>query len=121
MNKSYDELYENLESALSEFWRLMEIQEYFEAHEVLESAWHPLRRRQAECRNIVKGLINAAIALEHLRREKKKSARVAKKAFNAYLRYKNELDPEGEFPGPLLYRYCKKVDDLCSHFPLLAE
>ena len=77
---------EDLAGAMEHFCRLLAGQEFFEAHEVLEEAWHPLRRRKDPRRHPVKGLINAAIALEHLKRGRPKSLRVAGRAFAAYER-----------------------------------
>jgi hypothetical protein len=36
----------NLESALKEYIKLIDKEEYFDAHEALEEAWHPLRLKQ---------------------------------------------------------------------------
>jgi predicted metal-dependent hydrolase len=77
---------EDLDGALREFCRLLAKEEFFEAHEVLEEAWHVLRRRQDPLASPIKGLINAAIAFEHLRRNRPKSRQVAEKAMASYLR-----------------------------------
>jgi predicted metal-dependent hydrolase len=77
---------EDLEGALREYRRLLEAGEYFEAHEVLEAAWHVLRRLDDPLRSPVKGLINAAIAFEHLKRGRPKARRVAARALEAYRR-----------------------------------
>ena len=77
---------EDLDGALRRYRELLLSEEYFEAHEVLEEAWHPLRRRDDPLRHPVKGLINAAIAFEHLRRDRPKSKRVALKAMEGYER-----------------------------------
>ncbi len=77
---------EDLDGALRHYCLLLKRGEYFEAHEVLEEAWHPLRLRDDPRRHPVKGLINAAIAFEHLRRDRPKSRRAAGKAMEGYLR-----------------------------------
>jgi predicted metal-dependent hydrolase len=77
---------EDLDGALREFCRCLSRGEFFEAHEVLEEAWHPLRRNKDPLASPVKGLINAAIAFEHLRRNRPKSRRVATVAMEGYLR-----------------------------------
>ena len=77
---------EDLEAVLGRYCELLAAGEYFEAHEVLEGAWHPLRRRDDPLRHPVKGLINAAIAFEHLRRDRPKSRRVARRAMEGYER-----------------------------------
>ena len=60
--------YELLRNSLTEYVGLMESGLYFDAHEVLEDAWHPLRKSGDPLKNPVKGLINAAIAFEHIKR-----------------------------------------------------
>jgi len=79
---------EDIAGALRHYIALMEKKAYFEAHEVLEEAWHPLRLRGDERANLVKGLINAAIAFEHLRRKRVNYAASARKTMGAYERYK---------------------------------
>jgi len=80
---------EDLEGALKEYLCLLENQKYFEAHEVLEEAWHPLRLKKDPLANLLKGLINAAIAFEHIKRNKKNSVNKAKKVMISYERYKS--------------------------------
>ncbi|ADV47218.1 DUF309 domain-containing protein [Nitratifractor salsuginis] len=77
---------EDLDGALRAFCHCLSRGEFFEAHEVLEEAWHPLRRRNDPLASPVKGLINAAIAFEHLRRKRPKSRRVAAMAMEGYLK-----------------------------------
>jgi hypothetical protein len=79
---------EDLVGALHAYVALMRSGEFFEAHEVLEEAWHPLRLRKDPRANLAKGLINAAIALEHLRRNRPKSRVNALKTIAAFDRYK---------------------------------
>ena len=66
---------------------LMDQEEYFKAHEVLEEAWHPLRKAKDPIRNLVKGLINAAIAFEHLKRAKPGAERVTRKVIASFDRH----------------------------------
>jgi hypothetical protein len=79
---------EDLRGALRAYAALMKSGAYFEAHEALEEAWHPLRLRKDPRANLAKGLINAAIALEHLRRNRPKSRINALKTVAAFDRYK---------------------------------
>ena len=60
---------EDLKGALEEFITLLNKEEYFEAHEVLEEAWHPLRLKNDPLKHLLKGLINGAISLEHIKRD----------------------------------------------------
>ena len=38
--------------------------EYFDAHEVLEDIWQPMRKSSHPDRDIIRGFINAAVSLE---------------------------------------------------------
>jgi len=77
-----------LNQFLDRYCSLLNEREFFEAHEILEEAWHILRRAKDDRAKPIRGLINAAIAFEHLKRERPKSFRVAKKAIGAYDRYR---------------------------------
>lgn len=74
------------------YFNLLKTQEYFEAHEVAEELWHKLRKSNDFATDYFKGLINAAIALEHLKRDKPKSKRVALIAYNSYLKRCGSVD-----------------------------
>ena len=102
---------EDLPGALRRYCRLMESGEFYEAHEVLEEAWHPLRRRRDPRRNLAKGLINAAIAFEHLRRDRPKSRRVALRAMEAYDRHRG-LCVEGILLYDDFVACCRTVERL---------
>jgi len=108
---------EDLAGALRHYRELLEQGEYYEAHEVLEEAWHPLRRRGDERRNLAKGLINAAVAFEHLRRNRPKSRRVATQAIAAYRRYR-PLCQEGIDEFELFESCCLKVESLCERWEI---
>ncbi len=79
----------NLENGLKEYIRLLQNREYFNAHEILEEVWHPLRKSNHPLKNLVKGLINASIAFEHIKRNREKSKERAKRVIVSYERYKN--------------------------------
>ena len=78
----------DLEDALKKYINLLEKRLYFEAHEVLEEAWHPLRKSNHPLKNLVKGLINASIAFEHIKRNRPKSKDKANRVIISYERYK---------------------------------
>lgn len=80
---------DDLEGALKMYLKLLEEEEYFEAHEVLEEAWHPLRLKNHALANLVKGFINGAIAFEHVKRNKKNMQKKALKVISSYERYKD--------------------------------
>jgi len=77
----------NLKEALDNYIYRMSKKEYFEAHEVLEEAWHYLRRTKDPLSNLLKGLINGAIAFEHIKRDRKNSLKNAKKVIKSFDRY----------------------------------
>jgi hypothetical protein len=78
---------EDLEGALKEYLKLLDEEEYFEAHEVMEEAWHPLRLKKHPLANLTKGFINAAIGFEHIKRERKNAHKKAKRVMESYERH----------------------------------
>ena len=75
---------EDLEGALRRYLLLMDEEEFFEAHEVLEEAWHPFRKRKDPLSDPLKGLINAAVAFEHLKRGKPGAEQRARSVMSSY-------------------------------------
>ena len=88
---------DDLEGALKVYLRLLDEEEYFEAHEVLEEAWHPLRLKEHPLANLVKGLINGAITFEHVKRNSKNVKEKAQKVIGSYERYKHLCTEEIEY------------------------
>ncbi|CAA6812328.1 MAG: Unknown protein [uncultured Sulfurovum sp.] len=80
---------DDLEGALKEYLKLLDEEEYFEAHEVLEEAWHPLRLKKHPLANLAKGLINGAIAFEHIKRNRKDVQKKAQTVISSYERHKH--------------------------------
>ncbi len=78
---------EDLEGALKVYLELLDTEEYFEAHEVLEEAWHPLRLKKHPLANLAKGFINGAIAFEHIKRDSKDAHKKAKRVMESYERH----------------------------------
>jgi len=79
---------DDLEGALKEYLKHLDKEEYFEAHEVLEEAWHPLRLKKHPLANLVKGLINGAVTFEHIKRNRKNMENKAQRVIVSYERYK---------------------------------
>ena len=102
---------EDLEGALRAYLQLLEGQEYFEAHEVLEEAWHPLRLRKDPLANLVKGLINGAVAFEHLKRARPQAAERARRVLASYERHKGCCTPD-IVHAELFTRACEKIERL---------
>ena len=84
----------DLEGALKHYLHLLEKEAYFEAHEVLEEAWHPLRLREDPLGLLVKGLINGAITFEHLKRNKKNAHTKAQRVIVSYHRHRHLLNAQ---------------------------
>ena len=79
----------DLKEALRDYIKLLNQEAYLDAHEALEEAWHPLRLSNHPLKNLVKGLINAAIAFEHLKRNRDNAEHRALKVIASYERHKH--------------------------------
>jgi len=80
-------LNDDLQGALINYLKLIDQEEYFGAHEVLEEAWHPLRLKKHPLANLIKGFINGAIAFEHIKRNGKNKSGKAKRVMASYERH----------------------------------
>jgi len=78
---------EDLEDAIKQYLDLLDKEEYFEAHEIMEEAWHPLRLKKDPLANLVKGFINGAISFEHIKRDRKNAHKKAKRVMESYDRH----------------------------------
>jgi hypothetical protein len=108
---------EDLEGALKAYILRLERGAYFEAHEILEEAWHPLRLRKDPLANLLKGLINGAIALEHLKRQTPMAFSKAEKVMCAYRRYRS-LCREGIVYEALFREACCRIEALINQVQL---
>jgi len=82
---------------------LLNSSKYFEAHELLEELWKKSKKRQGQVATTkaLKGLINASIAFEHIKRAKPKSQTRARATFDAYKKYRVYI-PESDFRDILM-------------------
>ena len=101
----------DLKGALESYIVLLEEKEFFEAHEVLEEAWHPLRKANHPLKNLLKGLINGAISFEHLKRERNDAKRKAESVMKSFDRHKH-LCMRGIVHYELFEKACSKIEDL---------
>jgi len=101
----------NLEEALKEYLTLLEQEQYFDAHEVLEEAWHPLRKANHPLKNLVKGLINGAVSFEHLKRNRTDAKRKADTVYKSFDKHKHLLI-KGIEHYELFKEACEKVEHL---------
>jgi len=102
---------EDLEGALKEYLKLLDEEEYYEAHEVMEEAWHPLRLKKHPLANLVKGFINGAITFEHIKRNRSNAKEKAQKVIVSYERHKH-LCVEGILYYELFEQAIHKVEAL---------
>jgi predicted metal-dependent hydrolase len=61
---------------LIKFKKLIINGKYFEAHEVLEEEWHKIRKTDNDLKWALKGLINAAVAMELKKRDRNNYGKV---------------------------------------------
>ena len=101
----------DLEGALKAYLYLLEKEEYFDAHEALEEAWHPLRKQNHPLKNLAKGLINGAICFEHLKRNRTDALRKASTVLKSFERHKSLCVEKIEY-FELFKESCKKIEDL---------
>ena len=101
----------DLEGALGAYLALLDEELFYEAHEVLEEAWHPLRLADHPLKNLVKGLINGAVAFEHIKRNRDNMPQKAQKVLASYERYKHLCTPQIEY-AVLFQKACEKIETL---------
>jgi len=101
----------DLEDALKSYLELLKKEEYFEAHEALEEAWHPLRKANHPLKNLAKGLINGAICFEHIKRNRDDSKRKALSVLKSFERHKH-LCVKGIEHEELFKKSCKYIEEL---------
>ena len=102
---------DDLEGALKNYMKLLDEEEYFEAHEVLEEAWHPLRLKKDPLANLAKGLINGAITFEHIKRNRANVKNKAQRVIASYERHKH-LCVETITYYSLFKEACEKIEAL---------
>ena len=106
LRENYD-----LKKALINYLMLLENKAYFDAHEVLEEAWHPLRKGNHPLKNLVKGLINGAICFEHIKRDREGAKRKALQVLKSFDRHKHLSKEKIEY-FDLFKESCKKIEEL---------
>jgi len=101
----------DLENALNNYLILLKKEAYFDAHEALEEAWHPLRKTNHPIKNLVKGLINGAICFEHIKRDRNDAKRKATQVLKSFEKHKH-LSQEEIAHFDLFKESCKKIEEL---------
>jgi len=104
----------NMSTTLKEFIELLENEDYFEAHEILEEKWHQLKRDEDTKANLARGLINAAVAFEHIKRDTPTASDKANKTYAGYLRHKHLCNgSKGKWKEA-----CDKVEQIATCYGL---
>ncbi len=99
-----------IENVLQKFIVLLEKKEYFEAHGVLEHIWLEMKKDGHQYANLARGLINAAVAFEHIKRATPTAMTKARKAFAGYTKYRHICDDaDCNFKSA-----CKKADEIAA-------
>ncbi len=73
-----------MKQIIEKFKQLIEEQKFYEAHEILETVWFPIRKNKNSCCLVLKGFINGAVSLELSKREK---VIQSKSVYNTYVKY----------------------------------
>jgi len=78
-----------LKIEFDKFKDLITKEEYYDAHEVLEELWHPMRKSLHPDRDIIRGFINAAVSLELKKRGRNNYLKVWKTYEKHKIKIKN--------------------------------
>lgn len=74
-----------MKSKITKYLELIENERFYDAHEVLEEWWYPKRFEESDEVRLIKGLINAAVSFELVKKERLEAS---KKAWRNYLKYR---------------------------------
>ncbi len=77
-----------MKSRITKYLGLIASERFYDAHEVLEEYWYPKRFEACDEVRLIKGLINAAVSFELV---KKGRIEASKKAWRNYLKYRTLL------------------------------
>ncbi|MDY0195550.1 MAG: DUF309 domain-containing protein [Sulfurovaceae bacterium] len=105
----------NLNNALQKYIILLESKEYYEAHHMLEQIWLKMKKEDHPYTNLARGLINAAVAFEHIKRNTPTAMTKARKTFAGYLKYRHicrSCDKNFSLA-------CQKADEIATRAELL--
>ena len=77
-----------ISSKIEEFLLCIQEQRFYDAHEVLEEVWFPLRFENSNELKLIKGFINASVSFELFKRGRIEQS---KKVWANYLKYRSLL------------------------------
>ena len=102
-----------IREVLQRFISLLDEQRFYEAHEVIEEVWFDNRFLDCNEVRLQKGLINAAVSFELL---KKGKISQSKKVYKTYLKYRQLLFKIDSKNINAYYMAVRYVDNNISHF-----
>ncbi len=97
-----------MQQKFKQFMELIRQQRFYEAHEVLEELWFPHRKSKEPKILIIKGFINASVALELQRLGRRENAL---KVWQNYLKYKTLIKDD-----PLLQNVATFLDGCYAQY-----
>jgi len=74
-----------MRNRITQYLKLLQEEHFYDAHEVLEEYWYPKRFEECNEVKLIKGLINAAVSFELVKKGRKEAS---KKAWRNYLKYR---------------------------------
>ena len=83
-----------MQKACKEFMDLIKKEDFYEAHEVLEDVWFPYRKSKEPKILVLKGFINASVALELQRLGRRENALKVWETFEKYRALIPQCDEE---------------------------
>lgn len=102
-----------MRSAHKEFIDLLNTNRFFEAHEVLERIWFPIRHSDHPEKQLLRGLINASVSFELIKRGRPEAAA---RVWLTYLKYRDRI-LESALPDASYYRkMARAVDSVHKKF-----
>jgi hypothetical protein len=93
--------------ALERFLECLRERRYYDAHEVLEVLWFPRRFETNDEVRLMKGLINASVSFELIRRGR---AHASGLPWKNYLKYRALLERLEGDAAPMFRRVCRQVE-----------
>jgi hypothetical protein len=81
----------------------------------MEHLWREMKKEDHKLTNFIKGLINAAVAFEHIKRATPNASIKAQKTFAGFAKYKNDC----KYLTDELKAVCFAVEQKAKHMNLL--
>lgn len=94
---------------IQEYQRCLDEERYYDAHEALEAIWFPRRFEESAEVKLLKGLINAAVSFELI---KKNRIPQSKKVWMNYLKYRQHLYKVDSIHLNRYYQLTRYVDEI---------